>query len=207
MDKSLDFLTVLKHFPIIGAIRVSREKNLHRADLRYCRIFFLLDGNINDLPDVLNQFDEQSQIIFLHLDLFSGLAPDPEGLLFLKKNFPLLNGVISTRTRTLSVAKKVGFLTVFRLFLLDSESLQTGLKIASSVAPEALEVLPGIIFPAVHRLLPVTDLPPLICGGFIREKEEVQKIFTAGASAISSSSKELWKLNIDYAAGVGAISN
>jgi len=183
----------LKQKPVIGAIRGKQWKKL-KEELTFCSTYFLLEGDIGDLQALCHKFTS-SPFLFLHIDLFAGLAADESGLVFLKKNFPAIDGIISTRARTLTLAKKVGFQTIFRLFLLDSESLKTGLKVAATVSPTAIEILPGIIFPAIANSIPIDVLPPLICGGFVSREEQVASILQKGALAVSTSKVTLWRLN------------
>jgi glycerol uptake operon antiterminator len=190
----MDFISVLNEYPVIPALRFEGEKKVDFSSARTGGPCFLLDGNINTLNEILKKIEKHFSSIFLHFDLFSGLSPDEDGLIYLKNQFVGIHGIISTRARTLSFAKKHGFITIFRLFLLDSESLNTGLKVASHLSPDAIEILPGIIFPIIKKLIPVSDLPPLICGGFIRSKKEVLQIFQSGATAISTSSPDLWDI-------------
>ncbi|MCX7731182.1 MAG: glycerol-3-phosphate responsive antiterminator, partial [Candidatus Caldatribacterium sp.] len=115
--------------------------------------------------------------------------------LLLRELFPKVRGIISTRARTLALAQRMGFATIFRLFCIDSESLRTGLKVVQEVKPNAVEMLPGIIFPKIRVYIPLEEFPPIICGGFIRKKEEIRSILRSGALAVSTSAKELWRMN------------
>ncbi|MEN3183760.1 MAG: glycerol-3-phosphate responsive antiterminator, partial [Atribacterota bacterium] len=72
---------------------------------------------------------------------------------------------------------------------------RTGLKVVQEVKPTAVEVLPGIIFPRIRSCIPLDGFPPVICGGFIRKRKEVLDILKSGALAVSTSAKELWKIN------------
>ena len=189
-----DLLNIWHKFPVIGALRASSWREIDIEYLSLCPVFFFLEGNVFTLREALKILPPDLHL-FLHLDLFGGITSDESGLLFMREIFPQIRGIISTRARTLNLAKKAGFFTIFRLFLIDSESLRTGLRIAQEISPDALEILPGIIFPQVRDSIPVENLPPLICGGFIRKKEEVEKIISCGAVAVSTSCWELWKMN------------
>jgi len=188
------FFEVLHRAPIIGALRNSFLNDMSEADFTLCQVFFLLESNIVEIENILPRFAGIPYLL-LHIDLFGGLASDESGLLFLRKTFPLVKGIISTRTRTLLLAKKAGFISVFRLFCIDSESLRTGLKIAKEVTPDAVELLPGVIFPKIKKFIPEDTLPPIICGGFIREVNEAREILQNGAVGISTSARDLWRMN------------
>ncbi|HSV31439.1 MAG TPA: glycerol-3-phosphate responsive antiterminator [Atribacteraceae bacterium] len=188
-------LNVLGGKPVIGAIRPGTLPGLSPDLLSLPQVFFLLEQDINALDMTLKALPINSASVFLHLDLLTGLSADQSGIRFLRNIYPSLLGVISTRTRVLELARKVGFMTILRLFLLDSESLASGMKIVSRLQPDALEILPGIIFPGIKDLFVIDRIPPLICGGFIRSPQEVRTIIQAGARAVSTSATELWILN------------
>ena len=190
----MDFVALLRSYPVIPALRFEGKKTIDLTFIRPGGPCFLLDGNINTIQSILEKIEKHFSTFFLHLDLFSGLSPDHDGLIFLKNYFQAINGIISTRSRTLSLAKKQGFMTIFRIFLLDSESLNTELKVASQLSPDAIEILPGIIFPFIQKQIPIKSLPPIICGGFIRNHKEVKAILQSGATAISTSSPDLWTI-------------
>ncbi|HAX99524.1 MAG TPA: glycerol-3-phosphate responsive antiterminator [Candidatus Atribacteria bacterium] len=190
----MDFIDLLRSYPVIPALRFEGQKKIDLSSIQIGGPCFLLDGNINTIKLILEKIEKHFSTFFLHLDLFSGLSADQDGLIFLKKHFQEINGIISTRSRTISLAKKQGFITIFRIFLLDSESLNTGLKVASQLSPDAIEILPGIIFPFIQKQIPIKSLPPIICGGFIRNHKEVKAILRSGATAISTSSPDLWTI-------------
>ncbi|WP_369018666.1 glycerol-3-phosphate responsive antiterminator [Thermatribacter velox] len=191
------FLESLKRKPVIGALRPSNLDLMinQKVSLDLCSVFFLLEGDIQNLETISLLFEEYRPFLFVHMDLFGGIASDESGLCFLKEKFPAVSGVITTRLRTLTLARKAGFLTIFRLFLIDSESLRTALRVVREVSPDALEILPGIIFPHLKGILPLEELPPLICGGFIRKKSDVVKILRGGAQGVSTSYQKMWLLN------------
>ncbi len=197
------FLESLKKKPIIGALRPSNLDLMvsQKVPLDLCAIFFLLEGNVQNLEAISSLFKEYRPFLFVHMDLFGGIASDESGLLFLKEKFPAVSGVITTRLRTLTLARKAGFLTIFRLFLIDSESLRTALRVVREVSPDALEILPGVIFPHVSKALPLQELPPLICGGFVRRKSEVIRILRCGARGVSTSYQRMWLLNKELGYG------
>ncbi|NLJ37416.1 MAG: glycerol-3-phosphate responsive antiterminator [Candidatus Atribacteria bacterium] len=191
----MNFVTLLQAYPVIPALRFEGQKTIDLSPIRWGGPCFLLDGNLNTIHENLEKIEKYFSAFFLHLDLFSGLSPDSDGLIFLKNHIQKINGIISTRSRTISFAKKQGFMTIFRIFLLDSESLNTGLKVASQLSPDAIEILPGIIFPFIRKQIPARNLPPIICGGFIRNNREVKAILQSGAMAVSTSSPDLWTID------------
>jgi glycerol uptake operon antiterminator len=59
-------------------------------------------------------------------------------------------------------------------------------------APDAVEVLPGVILPLIAPRLKAVNLPPLIAGGLIRTRAQVEEILAAGAIGVSTGEAGLW---------------
>ncbi|MGQ9623652.1 MAG: glycerol-3-phosphate responsive antiterminator [Candidatus Caldatribacteriaceae bacterium] len=190
-------VSVLRGFPVIGALRSSNWKDLKEEDLQLCPVYFILEGDVIGARK-MTSFVSCVTSLFVHVDLFGGIAPDESGFLLLRELFPKVTGVISTRARILNLARRMDFLTIFRLFCIDSESLKTGIKVVQEVEPDAVELLPGVIFPKLKKYIPFEGFPPIICGGFIRTKKEVMEILQSGAVAVSTSAKEIWKMNEEH---------
>src|SRR5919109_4109047 len=137
----------------------------------------------------------EDRSVFVHLDLIDGLAKDQHGLRWLTENAHP-TGVISTRGAVISSARALHLATVQRVFLLDSQSVHTGMELAHSVRPDVIEVLPGILPTIVADLVQHTDRP-LIAGGLITSPEQARAALQAGAWGVSTSDRRLWNLTAD----------
>ena len=79
------------------------------------------------------------------------------------------------------------------MFLVDSESLRTGIHLLKGFRPDAIEALPASTAATVlAELKKVTDVPILV-GGLVRSAEDVAQALRNGACAVSASRRELWK--------------
>jgi len=185
----MTFLEALQENPVIAAVR-DMEDLEHALDKRI-RVIFLLAGDIFNLIDIEKRMREPGHLFLLHLDLMRGIARDQVGITYLKKCFGI-DGIISTHTNIIHYARKQQLITLQRLFILDSESLKSGAKLVQSSSPDSVEILPGIILPAIQDSLQQLALPPIVAGGLIKTREEVDRILAAGAVAVSTSRKELW---------------
>ena len=105
------------------------------------------------------------------------------------------DGIISTKNNQLKVAKELGLLTVQRLFIIDSLSIQTTVKTSSLINPDAIEIMPGIMPRITKQLASKLDVP-VIVGGLISEKEDIENAIAGGALGVSSSSKKLWGIKL-----------
>ena len=86
-------------------------------------------------------------------------------------------------------------LTIHRLFLVDSSSLRGGMRHIAANPPDLIEVLPGLVPKAISQLRDTLNLP-VIAGGMVTEERDVEQALTAGALAVSSSERGLWRMGV-----------
>lgn len=174
--------------PIICAI-----SNLDKLDLALkspCEIIFLLNGDIFNLKSTVSRAKENRKLIFIHLDLMEGFSKDVIALKYISKNIKP-DGIITTKSSLIRIAKDMNIFAIQRLFLLDSLSLETGIKSVRATRPDAVEILPGIMHKTTKYI--TTELKaPVITGGLIKDKEDVVLSLKSGAVGISSSNEKVW---------------
>ncbi|MDF2635759.1 MAG: glycerol-3-phosphate responsive antiterminator, GlpP [Pelosinus sp.] len=186
---NLDVLKYLTNGPVIPAARTMEDFKTALTHTISPSVV-LLFGDINTLPTLISQANEHKKRIILHLDLFDGVGKDKAGIKFLARLG--IHAIITTKSHLCRFAREEGMIVVQRLFLMDSDSLRTGLNLVRNFKPDVIEVLPGSI-PAsvVEELVRETGLP-IFAGGLIRTKEDVDHAIERGISAISTSRKNLW---------------
>ncbi len=171
---------------VIAAIR-GREALLKACETNV-GIVFDLEPNIETVADSVDLCRKYGKKLFLHMDLAEGIGKDRFGLKFVKNMG--VHGVISTRANMIKCAKELGLKTVQRVFILDSQSIETAESVLKT-APDMVEIMPGIIPVAISDLKKKIDIP-IIAGGLVRTKEDVGMIAEAGAIAVSTSNPALW---------------
>ena len=187
---TLDVLKILASGPVIPAAR-SMEDFKAALTQTVSPSVVLLFGDINTLPMLLSQAQEHKKRIVLHLDLFDGVGKDKAGVRFLARLG--ITAIITTKSHLCRFAREEGMIVVQRLFLMDSESLRTGLNLIRNFEPDAIEILPGSVPKSVvEELIAETGLP-ILAGGLIRTMDEVNSALHNGISAVSTSRQELWK--------------
>ena len=60
------------------------------------------------------------------------------------------------------------------------------------INPDAIEIMPGIMPKITKKMSDELDVP-VIVGGLISEKSEVENALKSGALGVSTSAKELWR--------------
>lgn len=176
--------------PVIAA--VSGMDDAQKAIESPCEVVFLLSGTIMNMKSVVELVHSAGKLVFIHVDLMKGLACDIEGLSYMKA-YIQPDGIISTKAYVIKKAKELGFVTVQRLFFLDSKSIDMGTKQLKDMKPDFVEIMPGALVKTIERFSNRVETP-VIAGGLIDEEKEVMDLLMAGAVSVSTSSKELWAL-------------
>ncbi|MFZ7134411.1 MAG: glycerol-3-phosphate responsive antiterminator [Eubacteriales bacterium] len=185
----IDLIQCFEKFPVIAAVR-------NNLDFEYALnsrvvVFFILNGNIFTLKQIMKASKKHNKLIFLHIDLIKGVGKDSEGVMYLAKK-ELCHGIVTTKSNLIEVAKSEGLITIQRLFLLDSAALKTGRHLLKQHRPDAIEILPGIAAPYFIEHLCEKLFCPVIAGGLISSKREIEELFKRKVLAVSTSKKEFW---------------
>ncbi|HYF82293.1 MAG TPA: glycerol-3-phosphate responsive antiterminator [Clostridia bacterium] len=185
---SNEFYTMIYKNPIIAAI--NDLNNIDLAIKSPCNVVFLLKGDISNIKSIVEKFKDAGKCVLVHIDLIEGFSKDAVTLKYFHDNIKP-DGIITTKSSLIKIAKNNSIFIIQRLFALDSLSLASGIESLHSTKPDAVEILPGII-PKVIREVHSKTRIPVIAGGLIRDKEDVIGSLNAGAIGISTSIKEIW---------------
>ncbi|HHU53520.1 MAG TPA: glycerol-3-phosphate responsive antiterminator [Clostridiaceae bacterium] len=190
----MKFQVLQKHLlksPVILAVK--NEESLQKALTSDCKIIFLLFGNICTIEEYTKLAKKHGKYVFVHLDLVDGISSREIAIDFIHQ-YTEADGVISTKPRLLKYAKKYNFITVLRIFMLDSMALENSYHNIDYSNPDMIEILPGIATKAFALIKEYCSIP-IIAGGLIRTKKDILQALTDGATAISSSRFELDEVN------------
>ncbi len=146
--------------------------------------------NIHTLKEEIDMIHRAGKKVLLHFDLSEGIGKDKSGLLFVKNLGA--DGIISTRSNLIKSAKEIGLLTIQRFFIVDSHSVETTVESLKASKADMIEMMPGIIPKMIERIKERVNVP-IIAGGLIETKEEMNQALNSGATAISTGKKDLWK--------------
>ena len=182
------FTEKLKTNPVIAAVKDTEK--LDDALNSECEVIFLLCGNIFNLKSIVEKAKKKGKIIFIHIDLIDGFSRDATALSYIYEEIRP-DGIISTKNSQLKTAKQLGLLTVQRLFIIDSLSIDTAVKASVSINPDAIEIMPGIMPRITRKLSSQLDVP-VIAGGLISEKDDIKNALESGAKGVSTSDTSLW---------------
>lgn len=180
---------IMKAKPVIAGV-----KDLEKFDDALnstCDIIFLLSGSIFNIKEFVQKAKDKNKMIFIHVDLLDGFSKDAVALRYIYEEIKP-DGIISTKNSQLKAAKSLGFLTVQRIFIIDSLSIDTAIKASQMINPDAIEIMPGIMPKITKKMSDELDVP-VIVGGLISEKDEIDKAIESGALGVSTSEKTLWR--------------
>lgn len=175
--------------PVIAAVR--DMQGVIAASRSTAQVVFILGGDIMELPAQIQTLKDADKPVFIHIDLVDGIGKDAAGVRLMARSLQP-EGLISTRAQLLKVASDEGLKTVHRLFLLDSSSLKTGMRLIQESQSDLVEAMPGLAVNAIRDLAEKTT-KPVIAGGMISRKSEVMAALAAGALAVSTSTPALWE--------------
>jgi glycerol uptake operon antiterminator len=189
----LDFLSILKHKPVIAAFR--KVEDFRIEGLSNVDVLFVLGGDIFNLPTLVQQAESVKKLVFVDIDLVKGIGKDASGIRYLARESHV-HGVITTKSNLINSAQKEGLISIQRIFVLDSESLTGGLNVVDKSKPDAIEILPGLILPKIMDRIRSRSPIPVIAGGLITTPQEIQEILSSGAIGISTTSAKLLRHTI-----------
>ena len=99
--------------------------------------------------------------------------------------------MIARRTVILFTAASLGLLTVFQIFMIDTQAFGTGVRNAQKLRCDAIEVMPGAIPNIVREVCALVD-KPVLCAGLVKTAKEVSKLLESGAAGVATSTSTLW---------------
>ena len=157
---------------------------------------FIQGGALGDLARVLDLFGSprlEHLSIFVHVDLVAGLENSEAGIEFLA-GFDRITGVVTVHHYLASAARRLGLLSIVRLFLSDSRAVDRGVSVVKKSHPDAVEILPACVAAKVAGDFEACRIPR-IAGGLLRTEADVAEVLASGCRAVTSTSEKLWKLN------------
>lgn len=178
----------MRNMKIIAAART------HEAFLAAVRsgvdIIFMLAPNISDISVQAEAAHAAKKKLFIHLDLAEGIGKDAYGIRFVKSLG--VDGIISTRSSIIKLAKKEGMFAIQRFFAVDTQSVFTSVETAKSSKADMIEIMPATVTKVIKTLKKELDVP-IIAGGLIETEKEAEAAICAGAVAVSTGKKEFWE--------------
>lgn len=178
----------LRDFPCGAAVK--SEAQLAAALEHRPGVIFVLRGNGLELGPVIRAIHESGKLAAIHLDLVDGLASDVSGVRWLARCGA--DAIISSHGNAVRAVRAEGVVAIQRLLCINELALDHGLAAVARAQPDFVELLPGVILPEVADLVLPRLNVPLLAGGYIRDRADLQRVLQAGALAVTTSERSLW---------------
>lgn len=181
---------ILYENPLIAAVK--DDAGLEKALDTDCQIIFLLYGNICTVTGLVERVKARGKLAVVHLDLIGGLSSEDISVDFLGEK-TRADGIISTKAPLVKAAKDRGLIAIQRVFLIDSRALANFYRYAESGVPDMIEILPAAMPKLIRKITAACPLP-IIAGGLISDRDDVNQVLGNGARAVSSTNPEIWRM-------------
>lgn len=185
--QSPNIITILECNPVIAAIQDDKWEQVLNSP---AEVIFYLSANILTVKEKVHQAHLSGKSIIVHLDLAEGIGKDRAGIHFLAQCG--IDGIISTKSQLIRLAKAQGLLTIQRFFALDSKGIDSIDEMLQATNPHLIEIMPGTVGKVIRRFS--KSKFPVIAGGLIQTKSELTEALSAGALAVSTGQVELWNM-------------
>ena len=149
----------------------------------------IMNFDLEELYEIIGKMHKNHKKAIIHLDLIRGLSGDEYGAIFCIQNLHI-DGIISSRSKVISLCKKRNILGILRIFLKDQYSLAQNIKSIQESNADLVEILPYMpkILPHIKKL--VTQ--DILMGGLITKEQHIESCIKYGATAITTSCTSLW---------------
>ena len=178
----------LAEAPVIAAVRTMDELSL--ALRSPARVISMMGGGIGEIERITEEIHGHGKSVLFHPELVKGLGRDPAGVEYLIR-IGAPDGIVSTKRQLLQTASQMGVVSVFQVFMIDTQALETGLENLVSRPPDIVEIMPGLM-PSVVRRVKAVFGGPVLAAGLIKEPTDVDVLLKAGASGVAASEMSLW---------------
>lgn len=111
---------------ILPAIRNIKDlEKLIKTDYKMC---VLLDMHIGHIKSIMELLKQNHIECFIHIDLIKGLSHDEFASEFIIQQYKP-KGIVSTKSKVIKKAKSLNTLTIFRVFIIDSQALKRSIDL------------------------------------------------------------------------------
>ena len=178
-----------KRFTVIPSIK--RLGDLTAALKGDCSAILLTGADIANLKPLAEKVHAAGKEVLVNMELLGGFGRDQAGIKLLK-NYYGVDGVMSTDSSRLGMARHAGLYTIQRFLISDSRALDTSTRILKGSAAHAAEILPAVIGVMIIEKLRQVTAMPLLAGGFIRTSSDLEQVQVAGFNGATISRRDLY---------------
>ena len=184
---------MIKDQKIIPAISHHQDlKAFLSSPLKYG---ILMNFQLAQLEDLVLLMKAHKKRVLIHAELIKGLSSDEFGAIYLIQKLKV-DGIISSKPKVIDICKKRGVMGIFRFFLKDSMSLEQSMELVRKLSPDLIEILPASAIEIMDELKQLSQ-HDIILGGLIKDEKQIKNLLSRGATAVTTSKKELWLSHVN----------
>ncbi len=173
---------------IIPAVKtVKGFEEFLKTDFEIC---VLMNLHLSMLKRLVEKAHSVGKKCLLHIDLINGITSDEYGAEYAIQHINV-DGLVSTKTSVIRIAKKKKVLAIYRVFLIDNHSLSRSLDRVAELKPDYVEVLPALAYKVIPKIKAKISVP-IVGGGLISNRSDIKDCIDAGMVAVTTSDSELW---------------
>lgn len=137
-------------------------------------------GKLGTIETFIQPLKRAGKNLWVHVDMIAGLKMDVEGLSVIEK---LVNpqAIVTSNLSLAGMARKMNKPVVLRVFLHDTQSLQSSLSAIYRIRPNVVCCMPAIVFPYVRQELSTLGIPILVAG-LVRSEVLRDELLNQGVS-------------------------
>ncbi len=184
-----DIVKVLQENPII--LSINDHESLEMAIESTSKVVMTMYGDVVNIIEIIDQLRAAGKIVFVNIDLIYGFSPKTSVIDFIEK-FTSAEIIVSQKAILLKYAKERGFITMHRFFVVDSHAYRgigRQLKISH---PDLVNIAPAWSQPVEWAIQQYGV--KVVASGLITTEKTVNDNLKAGAIAVATTNKEVWKL-------------
>lgn len=169
---------------------ITNHKSLRKFIESNLEYGLLMNFQLAQLSNLVLTLKSHNKKVIVHQELIRGLARDEYGTLYLIQNLKV-DGIVSSKSKVIALCNKRNVMSILRIFLKDSLSLEQSIDIATKTLPNYVEILPSSAIMIIEDIKKELDID-LIFSGLIKTKEHAEYCLRNGAVAISTSNPDFW---------------
>lgn len=188
MDKSL--AVRLTRHPVIATLYGAELIDDFIAS--EAEISIVANFELRRLQSVIKSLTDAKKYPIVNIDSCDGLSQDKGGVDYLAEIGA--KGLVSTRVATVQRAKKAGLVSIQKVFVTDRSTFPRSVSALEQSEPNLVQLMPAPMLPHIPAQYRKA-MPPIVASGFVCGREDAVNAISAGAIAVSTSDKKLWKLS------------
>lgn len=147
-------------------------------------------GTLRSMEAFIEPLRARGKTLWVHPDMIAGLAKDREGLSWVKDRLRP-HAIVTSNLVMAQLARQLGVRVVLRIFVHDTQSLESGLAAIDRLQPDVICCLPAVVYPVIKAELDRKKIP-VVAAGLIRTPEQRDQLLSLGVS-VEIGKSSLWQ--------------